>query len=139
MVKLSLPVRKAKKGATVSIPLNVEGFLNVACVSISIGFDPTKVKFIGFSGQPKTNFVQADATNVRDWNKTGRVGIAWWGGFDPANVSNIGTGKFLTMKFVLLKDGCPIIFLDRNIVSTVGDNLGNSLPREFVDGGISIK
>jgi hypothetical protein len=139
MVKLSLPILKAKKGTTVNLPLNVEGFLNVACVSISIGFDPAQIKFVGFSGQPKTNFVQDDATNVRDWNKTGRVGIAWWGGFDPASVSNIGTGKFLTMKFTLLKDGCPVVFLDRNIPSTVGDNLGNNLPREFSDGSISSK
>jgi hypothetical protein len=40
MLKLSLPVLTAKKGAAVKIPINVTDFNNIGSTSLMIGFDP---------------------------------------------------------------------------------------------------
>lgn len=81
-------------GNTVAVPINVNGFLNVGAVTMEIGYDTTKVTFLGFSNAALTGNLIVNATSPTN-QLLGKVLVSWF----SLSSSNIGTGLLMNLNF----------------------------------------
>jgi len=80
-------------GNTVAVPINVNGFLNVGAVTMEIGYDTTKLTYLGFSNAALTGNLIVNAGTTGQL--LGKVLVSWF----SLSSSNIGTGLLMNLNF----------------------------------------
>jgi len=81
-------------GNQVSVPINVNGFLNIGAVTLEMAYDTTKVTYLNFSNAALTGNLIVNSTSPTG-QPLGKVLVSWF----SLSSSNIGSGLLMNLNF----------------------------------------
>lgn len=127
-ISFSLADYTSCEGGSISVPINVSDFNNVATFSIRILYDQTKLTYNGLS-----NVAQPFQVGLAVGANNGRLGMSWFS-INPATIAN---GTLFNANFTV--NGSSTLVWDTVSAGsgTAGDLLGNQYPRYFVNGSVT--
>ena len=122
----TLPVLSASPG-TVTVPLNVTAFNNIAAISLYFEYDPAVVSYSSYN----TAALPGLEVNAFTVGTSHRVGITW--SASGATGSNV-SGTLVNVVFNYVSGACAFTFLQS--ICDVTDNNYNTVPVLYTDGSI---
>jgi len=122
---LTIGTQGACADLEVLVPVHATDILNLAAITLRIGFDTTKLRYIDLVNiDPQLTGIHYSLNTTPP-----QIGIAW-SSLIPANFSQ---GKFFDIKFVLQGETCPVVF-------NSGCELANfnleKIPAAYIDGAV---
>lgn len=122
-------------GNQVSVPINVNGFLNIGAVTLEMSYDTSKVTYLNFTNAALTGNLIVNS-NSPSGQLLGKVLVSWF----SLSASNLGSGLLMNLNFQVpgsaTFSGMPIEF---NLTSPgqceLADANGDVIPNTVFNNG----